>query len=249
MERHRKRRGAFVGAGLVASAALLSGCVSNVPGIASMTPDAEKWVPPLGEDDLNGVLLDIDALNDAVGASDLDFFREETDLVDMSDQLASTDCLAAFNAGEQLVYQDSDYASAEVEMATEPGDAKDHWVQQVVVLFPSSVEALAFFAQSQETWDGCSQEDLETFANDEQTETHLWRIDDLEVAEEGSLPVGVDGSMSQFSEQTDAVDPWGCDHTMSAVSNVVVEGVTCSGDGPGQGTDLNDALVGNVNNS
>jgi hypothetical protein len=55
-----------------------------------------------------------------------------------------------------------------------------------------------------------------------------------------------ESSLSQYAEQTDSIETWGCDHTMSVVSNVIVEGVVCSGGDPDQGADLNAALVKNA---
>lgn len=233
----RRRRPVVVAALVAASAVMLSACASTVDGTASKDPDAQPWVLPLGDDDLPDVLLNADDLAAAVGASELDMFGEDTVLADTSASVTNQDCLGAFNAGEETVYEGSDYASAQMSMATEPdaGETKAFWVQQVVVLFPSEVESEAFFAESTDEWENCNQTRLETLKDD--NSTYEWRLDDVVVE---------DSSLSQFAEQTDAAEPWGCDHTMSVVSNVIVEAVTCTADGPGSGADLNAALVENA---
>lgn len=217
------------------AAVALSGCSKNIEGTASRDPDAEPWILPLGDDDLDGVLVDIDGVNEAVKASGLEFFAEQDEFMDTADNVTKPECVGAYSAGEQSVYQDSDYAAVEMKLAKEPDtDDPDHWVQQVVVLFPSAKEAGDFFAESEKSWEGCNQVTLDTIFDDSR---HTWRIDDV-VADETS--------MSQFSEQTDAAKTWNCDHTMSVVSNVIVEAIACSGDGPDQAAELNTMLVENA---
>ena len=181
------------------------------------------------------MLLNIDDLNEAVGASDIEFFAEQDEFMDTADSLTKPECVGAYSAGEVSVYENSDYATVQMKIAKEPDtDDPAHWVQQVVVLYPSAKEADDFFAESQKTWEDCNQVTLDTVYDDSR---HTWRIDDAVV----------DGtSMSQFSEQTDAAKTWNCDHTMSVVSNVIVEAIACSGDGPDQAKELNTMLVENA---
>lgn len=230
-------RGLIVAVCVAASAVALSGCTTNVVGTAAIDPNAEPWLLPLGEDDLNSVLLDIGGLNDAASASGLEFTREDSDLVDTADTITNQECNGAFNAGELTVYQDSEYTVGINEVATEPDSVTDnrHWVQQVAVLFPSTEESEAFFEKSLDDWESCSGQTLSTVSDGDTS--YAWEFEDVKAE---------DTTISMYMVQTDSTDPWGCDHTMSVVSNVIVEGIVCSDAGAGQAAELNTRLVQNA---
>ena len=123
----------------VALAALLSGCVSTVSGTAVRDGHAVPTnVPPLDESALEKVLLPIDEVNEIMGSTQMEVTGELDDMTDSSDKVSDPDCLGAMFGAEEPVYDGSGWTAVRDQVAREPEDDNDHWVEQTAVLYPDS---------------------------------------------------------------------------------------------------------------
>jgi len=202
--------------GLVATTVLLSGCVSTVSGSAVRDGHAvPSDVPPLDEAALKRVLLSIDEVNDIMGTKDIEVTSELDDMTDSSDKVSDTDCLGAMFGAEEKVYDGSGWTAVHDWVAREPEEDNAHWVEQTAVLYPDAAQANRFFDKSKSTWQKCAGTSL---AVDDSDSSSLWEIGDLSAD---------DGLLTQMAMQQDA-DGWGCQHALSAVSNMTIETWACA---------------------
>jgi hypothetical protein len=202
--------------GLVAATMLLSGCVATVSGTAVRDGHTVPTdVPPLDEAALKRVLLSIDEVNDTMGTKDLEVTSEIDDMTDSSDKVSDGDCLGAMFGAEEAVYDGSGWTAVHDWVAREPEEDNDHWVEQTAVLYPDAAHAKRFFDKSKSTWQKCAGTSL---AVDDSSSSSLWEIGDL---------TAEDGLLTQMAMQED-VDGWGCQHALSAVSNMTVETWACA---------------------
>jgi len=198
--------------------ALLSGCVSTVGGIAlrgQSAGPADIDVHTLAESDLDGVLLTAGEVNGVMGATGIRVTASSQNMSDNSDGVSDVDCLGAIYGAEELVYQGSDWSAVRDEVLQEPAADNAHWVEQIAVLFPSSQQAQDFVDRSRTTWQKCGGTSIDIDNSDVHS---TWKIDDPDVS--GDI-------LTQVSTQRNA-GGWGCQHALSAASNVVVEAWACS---------------------
>jgi hypothetical protein len=112
------------------------------------------------------------------------------------------------------VYAGSGWTALRDQIAREPGEDNEHWVEQTAVLYPSADKAQKFFDDSKSSWQGCAGYSVSV---DDADATYLWQIDSL---------TAEDTLITQMTAQEDAKG-WGCQHSMSVVSNVIVEAWAC----------------------
>lgn len=200
------------------AAVLLSGCTSTVTGKAVRASGAAPAdVPPLSEAGLDGVLLSIGELNGIVGSTRMIVTSELQEMTDHSADVTDPGCLGAVYGAEEPVYADSGWTAVRDQVAREPSDGNEHWVEQTAVLYPSEAQAAAFVESSRAMWDRCTADDVVV---DDGESTFVWTMD--AVRSDGAL-------LTQLSEQQDA-DGWACQHALSAVSNLTVETWACGYD-------------------
>ncbi|WP_422746250.1 sensor domain-containing protein [Mycobacterium sp. WMMD1722] len=199
----------------LAAVLALSGCVSTVDGRAVRAAGVVPAdVPPLTEAQLDRVLLSIGELNGIVGATQMIVTSELDEMTDHSADMSDPTCLGAIYGAEDPVYADSGWTAVRDQVAREPQDDNDHWVEQTAVLYPSAEKAQGFLDSSRDTWEKCQDGDVTV---DDGSSTFVWEM----------APVSFDGGLlTQMSEQRDA-DGWACQHALSAVSNVTVEAWAC----------------------
>jgi hypothetical protein len=203
-------------AGLVATSVLLSGCVSTVSGTAVRDGHAVPTnAPPLNEAALKRLLLSIDEVNEIMGTKNLEVTSELQEMTDSSDKVSDPNCLGAMFGAEDPVYDDSGWTAVRDWVAREPEEDNDHWVEQTVVLYPDAGDANRFFATSKAMWQKCAGSSL---AVDDSDSSSLWKIGNL---------TADDGLLTQVVKQQDA-NGWGCQHALSAVSNITVETWACA---------------------
>ena len=201
--------------GGVLAAVLLSGCVSSVSGTAVRAQNAGPVnVPPLDEAKLDDVLLSIGELNGIVGSTEMTITVELEEMSDHSSEVSDPDCLGAIFGAEEPVYQGTGWTAMRDEVAREPDEDNDHWVEQTAVLYPSAQNAQTFFNDSKSAWQDCAGSAISV---DDSDASYLWQLD--EVAAEDTL-------ITQFSTQEDA-DGWACQHALALVSNLTVETWAC----------------------
>jgi hypothetical protein len=200
---------------VIAASVLLSGCVSVVSGTAVRAQHAAPIeVPSLTEAKLGDVLLSAGELNGIMGSTQMKVTSELEEMTDHSGQVSDPDCLGAIYGAEEPVYAGSGWTTMRDQVVREAGEDNEHWVEQTAVLYPSAEKTQKFFDDSKSTWQKCSGYSVSV---DDQDATYLWQIDS--VTSEDTL-------ITQMTAQEDA-EGWGCQHALSAVSNVIVEAWGC----------------------
>lgn len=196
--------------------ALTAGCTSTVAGVAVRDVNAAPIdVAPLTEAQLDDVLLSIGQLNGIVGASKLKFVIDSAEMSDNSAAVSDPDCLGSMFGAEDQVYGASEWAAVRDQVAREPGDDNDHWVEQTAVLYPSDDQAAGFVDDSAAAWQRCGGFSV---AVDDDATSSIWLIADVETD---------DGVITQVISQEDS-DGWECQHAMTSVANVTVEAMACA---------------------
>ncbi|WP_193047199.1 sensor domain-containing protein [Mycolicibacterium baixiangningiae] len=200
----------------VALAVLVAGCANTVSGTAVRPATiAPVDVPLLDESHVAEVLLPISELNGIVGTTRLAVTSDLEEMTDHSGDVSDPACLGAIYGAEEPVYADSGWTMVRDQVARDPGEDNQHWVEQTAVLYPSETEAQRFFDTSRTMWEGCARVDLTV---DDGVVHSVW--DMASVIEDGPL-------LTQMSVQRDA-DGWGCQHALSVVSNLTVEAWACA---------------------
>lgn len=171
-------------------------------------------VQPLTEAKLADVLLSIGELNGIMGSTQMRVTSELQDMTDHSAEVSDPDCLGAIYGAEEPVYAGSGWTAMRDQVAREPGEDNEHWVEQTVVLYPTAEKAQKFFDESTSTWQNCAGYSVSV---DDLSAAYLWQID--EVTSEDSL-------ITQMTAQEEA-NGWACQHALSVVSNVTVEAWAC----------------------
>jgi hypothetical protein len=200
----------------IAMTVLLSGCTSTVSGNAVRDKDAAPLdVAPLKEAQLDDVLLSMAEINSILGSSNIDVVSNMNEMSDNSHAVSDPDCLGVIFGAEEKVYDGSDWTAVRDQVAREPGDAKEHWVEQTVVLYPAAKDAKKFFDTASASWEQCGGFSV---AVDDGESSYIWQVDDVKTK---------DDVLSQVTTQEDS-GGWECQHALSLVSNVTVETWACA---------------------
>jgi PknH-like extracellular domain len=200
---------------VIATSFLLSGCVSTVSGIAVRAQNSGPvGVPQLDESKLDDVMLSIGELNTIVGSTQMEVTLDVEEMGDHSAEVSDPACLGSIYGAEELVYEFTDWTAMRDQVAREPDEDNDHWVEQTAVIYPSAERAQEFFDASKSSWEDCAGSAVSVADADA---SYLWQLDDVTTE---------DALIAQFSTQEDA-DGWGCEHALSVVSNLTVETWAC----------------------
>lgn len=200
----------------VVIAASLSACTSTVSGSAVRDKDAAPLdVAPLRAAQLADVLLSTDELDSILDAKGLEVVSDMEEMSDNSHAVSDPDCLGVIFGAEEKVYDGSDWTAVRDQVVREPGDEKDHWVEQTVVLYPAADNAQKFFDASKSSWEQCGGFSV---AVDDSESTYIWQVNDVTTK---------DDLISQVTTQEDS-GGWECQHALAAVSNATVETWACA---------------------
>ena len=195
---------------------LVSGCTSTVAGHALRDMNAAPLhVAPLKQSQLAGVMLGIDELNSILSSTDMEVISEMEEMSDNSRSVSDPDCLGVIFGAEEKVYDGSEWTAVRDQVAREPGDDKEHWVEQTAVLYPEAGNAQKFFDDSKSNWKQCGGYSV---AVDDGEASYIWQVNDLETKDE---------VISQVTTQEDS-GGWECQHALAPVSNVTVETWACA---------------------
>jgi hypothetical protein len=216
-----------------AASALLCGCVSTVPGSAVRAQNAGPNVPALNGSQLADVLLSIGDINGVMGSTQMKVTSSLEHMTDHSNDVSDPDCLGAIYGAEDPVYAGSGWTAIRDQVAREPNDNNDHWVEQTAVLYPAADKAQKFFDKSTAMWKKCS--GFSVSVNDSEA-TYLWQIDDATVR---------DTLVTQMTEQKDA-GGWACQHALSVVSNLTVEVWACGYDVKDEAATIANQMIANA---
>jgi hypothetical protein len=200
----------------VAMMVLVSGCTSTVAGHALRDRNAAPLdVAPLKQSQLADVMLGIDELNSILSSTDMEVVSEMDQMSDNSRSVSDPDCLGVIYGAEEKVYDGSEWTAVRDQVARDPGDDKEHWVEQTAVLYPEAVNAQKFFDDSKSNWRQCGGYSV---AVDDGEASYIWQVNDLETK---------DDVISQVATQEDS-GGWECQHALAPVSNVTVETWACA---------------------
>lgn len=217
---------------VIAASVLLSGCVSTVDGTAVRgQATGPPNVPPLDEANLDDILLTIGELNGIVGSTQMTVTSELDEMNDHSADVSDPDCLGAVYGAEEPVYADTDWTAVRVQVAREPNDDNDHWVEQTAVLYPAATNAQDFFDSSTVSLQDCANDAIAVGDGD-----YLWALEDVEVG---------DTTITQMASQEGA-DGWACQHALSVVSNVTVEAWACGYSITDEAAEMASAMIENA---
>lgn len=191
-----------------------TGCTSTVQGAAvkSSSSVPADDVPALEESALEGLLLGNRELNKIAGV-ELESLYSAEEMNDNADLVSDVDCLGAIYPGEDAVYDGTDWTAVRDELLLEAGGADDsRLVEQTLVLFDNSDDAVEFFDASKDKWKDCAQ------VKDIEVEDGPWVPEEVQDVDERtiSLKAKVSGSLEGI-----------CQHAMGVVSNLIVEGFSC----------------------
>ena len=170
---------------------------------------------PLKKSQLADVMLGIDELNSILSSTDMEVISEMEEMSDNSRSVSDPDCLGVIYGAEEKVYDGSEWTAVRDQVAREPGDDKEHWVEQTAVLYPEAGNAQKFFDDSKSTWKQCGGYSV---AVDDGEASYIWQVNDLETK---------DDVISQVTTQEDS-GGWECQHALAPVSNVTVETWACA---------------------
>ncbi|MCH9666417.1 MAG: sensor domain-containing protein [Actinomycetia bacterium] len=201
----------------MAATLVVSACVNTVEGTATRQLAGQDLnsadVPPLDEADLDDVLLTIGELNDIVGSTRMRVTLEVDEMSDHSGDVSDLDCLGAIYGAEEMVYAGSGWTAVRDQVAREPDDDNDHWVEQAAVLYPSAADAREFFDSSSAAWQDCAYGTTTVGDGD-----YEWELEGVDVSD----------TMITQSATQEGAEGWACQHALSLVSNLTVEAWACS---------------------
>ena len=206
----RQLAAAFV----VALCTLATGCgSSNHAGKTSTTTTTPAFIaPPIQERALDGLLLNPEQIDAAMGAKEMTVTKTHNSMSDDSATMEPKECLAIDGSAQAQVYAGSGF-TAERDLSLQDGDNFTHYVDQAVVLFPTAKQAAAFVTNSAKEWPACH---------------HYTHVQSRSQWDAGPIS-NSNGVLSIITTEKDAKAPgWACGRALSAKNNVVVDVNTCS---------------------
>ena len=142
------RRRAFLVGAFAAASVLITGCVSTTEGQAVRGHGAGSLtVPPLDEANLDEILLTIGEINGILGSTQMKVTSELDEMTDNSENVSDPDCLGAVYGAEAPVYEGTDWTAVRDQVAREPDEDNDHWVEQTAVLYPAEQLSLIHISE------------------------------------------------------------------------------------------------------
>jgi hypothetical protein len=203
----------------LAASAVLSGCVQTTSGSPVRAPrssPAGPTVPTLSDSALDQIMLSVSDISSIVGGKGLQVTNSAQEFADSSDTIDNVECLGVMFAAERQVYEGSNWEAVRDQIIRDPGDNKKHWVEQTVVLFSSWEKAADFLNKAHDQWSNCANKSVTTKGSG--NKSYKWKLG--QVGEPSDTEVTID--MNQQNS-----DNWSCQHALSAVSNIIIEGVAC----------------------
>ena len=184
-------------------------------GASGATPTTAQPAPTVEQTALEGLLLDPDQINTALGTSGMAPTGSFTQMVDDSSAVSDRLCLPLDAVVEQSVYAASGWTAMRRQQVT---DHQTHGVEQAVVLFPSAKAAATFFTASTHTWPACANRQFtETLGG--QPEVHTVGAVTNTNGTLTAILTGV-GARSGVNAT--------CQRALTAVSNVVIDVGACT---------------------
>jgi serine/threonine kinase PknH len=209
-------------AGICVLAAACGGSNSSAPAASSAKSGAGGSTtstppPPVAVSALDGLLLSVDQINTAMGATGMTVIGSTyTKLGDDTAIISDKNCLADQDAGELPVYTGSGYSAVRSQSLQQPDKLRDY-VDQNVILFPDATSAAAFFTASPAQWQSCANRQF-TQAPTGQVPGVTWTA--------GAVS-NTNGTLSVRKTQ-EGNTGWSCQHALTVRNNVAVDVSACS---------------------
>ncbi|MEE6177287.1 sensor domain-containing protein [Mycobacterium sp. 050134] len=169
---------------------------------------------PVAAEDLQGLLLDVGAINKIMGTHDLLVNPTLTTTRLYIDTTDKPECGGVWANANRAVYDGSGWTSVQTQYLREPADVS-HEVFQSVISFPTAAGAADFVAKEAKAWPLCNGRSITTTTANQKPQT-WW------VATVGRQ----DGMLTAFTTREGARG-WGCQHALTARNNVVVDVEAC----------------------
>ncbi|WP_414686247.1 sensor domain-containing protein [Mycobacterium sp.] len=167
-------------------------------------------------DRLDSILLGTDEINAVMGASNMQSGQAIQTMDNPGTTVSDQECLGALYANQRTFYEGSGFTGLRSRILYEPGDTFDHWLIETAVSFPSGNSSHVFVRNSADKWKFCPGRTVTvTKAKDKPVR---WTFGKLS---------GAPPKIALLKTQLDARG-WGCQHVLSAVSNVVLDVEACS---------------------
>ena len=216
---------------LMIIAVVVAGCGAPQRPTSSTTPTPPQ-VPTLAAERLDSVLPSVADVNAVMGVSYLQPAAAISHTTFSSAITLSTpDCLGAFLAGQTSVYQGVGYVAASYEYMRGSGPA---FVQLTAVGFASADPAVTFVKNSLGKWQACAGQTITQTLNGQ---TQSWTFGKVV----GDVPA------ITLVRTQEGGNGYACQHTLSAVLNVVLDVSACDTPIGGQAAQLVDKMTATVN--
>lgn len=178
------------------------------------TATTTTTVPPVATAALEGLLLNPDQINAAIGASGMSVQGQTSNGMTDAAKVVPQNCAVMAAETDQDVYTGSGWMAVRGQLLQDSPDASVMKFQaaQAVVLFPSAQKASDFFTTSSQHWPMCSNQQYTS----EQGNT--WAVGPVS---------NTDGVLSVFRIQQN-IDGWNCQRALTVRNNVAIDVVSCS---------------------
>lgn len=212
---------------IVALSALLAGCTATTGGTVVPAPTLGHVPALLGASDLEGLLLDTDALDTVMGAKGLNVIHSGDEMY--TNHTPDDECLATWVNVHHDVYADSHWTGVRRQDVRESADEYDHIVFQSVVSFPEALDAHNQYSSQIPLWARCDNKQLnERSVNDPDDPDNIWTLG-ASKEQDGVL------TMSRVAEGGDG---WSCQRALTSANNVVIDIDACTDNVSDQGEQI-----------
>jgi hypothetical protein len=201
---------------LLAAGLMLTGCGAER---TSSAPPAPKLVPDIG---LNDLLLSVEDVNAATGATAMKPQPMETEMGDNRNLLPNLNCLGVWQPDEASIYGErggpAGWSAMRRQMLRQPDSEKwDFLAVQSVISYPSADAAQTFFEESADRWSKCTNHKVNITLNNQPLPKWLSGVLDR-TPTRLKMPIsrGVGG------------DARSCQHVLAVAANVVIDVETCT---------------------
>jgi hypothetical protein len=205
---------------LVGVCTLAAGCTTNVSGKAVPADKSGPYaLTPLPISTLDGLLLDVEQINSALGATSMKTWFDARKMWDWSADVDDKNCLGVDGPAQDKVYANSGWTGMRgqrLDDSTDGSKRRDHYAIQAVVAFSSARDAVTFYKSSTQAWPACSNRRFSD-RNPGQADT-VWTVADV---------TNEDGTLST-AETQEGGNGWTCQRALTARNNIAIDIVACS---------------------
>ncbi len=217
----------------VAAAAAVNATVHHRSGRASSGAPPPTAPPSLAAPALGGLLLPAEQVAGILGAADMGNGTGVPALIaDNTPEIAETDCVSAWNAGQRSVYAGTGDTGAYSQTLRAQEKPVRHIAYQTVIAYPTPSAASKVVAGQFAQWSACSGRTVTSTPPPPRT-PRLFTFG----------PVTSTGGILSMTQTSVDNAIFGCQRALAARSNVVIDIRACRPDTTNQAVDILDAIV------